>query len=270
MSCASLRRYGKGMTRSRNVARMIRRPPEKWFAAILLLIPIWYLPLVEGMATGLNGSHTGKVQASTDSHHHRSHADVTSQDSVSSRAYSLFMHRTTGYLVLIIGILFAVDRSTRFHSDRLRYAIGAMWALFGVFIFVRADPDGWPMGSGFWESWIMPARLEWLQHKVLSLIPLALALYTFRGPAMKQGRWGSAITVGLAVFGGVGLLSHQHVDHPDQNIVDLQHRFFAGTSLLMAFSLLQEARGRWRGNRKQFIFPALLIVLALQLAWYTE
>ncbi|MGE0644434.1 MAG: hypothetical protein AB7P24_12255 [Nitrospira sp.] len=244
--------------------------PERLLAAILVFSLVWFLPVPEGTAAGVNGSHEGNVSATPDSHHHRSHRDVSSQDGVSSRSYSLFMHRTTGYLVLIIGILFAVDRSTHSQSNRLRYAIGAMWTLFGLFIFVRADPDDWPLGSEFWVSWTMPTHLEWLQHKLLSLIPLMLALYTFRGPAMKHGTWGSPITVGLAVVGAIGLLSHQHGAHPGQNTVDLQHGFFAGTCLLVAFSLLQEARGRWIGNRKQFIFPALLIVLALQLAWYTE
>ena len=253
-----------------NLARMIVGPPERLLAAILVFSSILFLPMPAGTAAGTSGSHEDNVRVAPDSHYNRSYGEVTNQNHGASRSYSLFMHHATGYFVLIIGILFTVDRSTRFQSNGLRYAIGVMWTLLGLFIFVRADPDGWPMGSGFWVSWTMPTHLEWFQHKLLSLIPLMLALYTFRGPAMKHGTWGSSITVGLAVAGAIGLLSHQHADHPGQNIVDLQHRFFAGTCLLVAFSLLQEARGRWMGNRKQFIFPALLIVLALQLAWYTE
>lgn len=253
-----------------DLVRMIVGPPERLIAAILVLSSILILPMQAGTAAGTNGSHEDNVRVATDFHHNRSHADVTNQNRGASRSYSLFMHHATGYFVLIIGLLFALDRSTHFQYRLLRYAIGVMWALFGLFIFVHADPDGWPMGSGFWVSWTMPTSVEWVQHKLMSLIPLMLALYTFRGPAMKHGTWGSSITVGLAVAGAIGLLSHQHADHPGQNIVDLQHRFFAGTCLLVAFSLLQEARGRWMGNRKQFIFPALLIVLALQLAWYTE
>lgn len=109
----------------------------------------------------------------------------------------------------------------------------------------------------------MPTSVEWLQHKVLSLIPLGLALYAFRGRhTMGQDQGGAYVAVGL--------LGHQHLDHPGLDLVNMQHRVFAGTSLLIAVSLLQEARGRWVGNHKGFICPTLLILLSLQLIWYTE
>ena len=119
-------------------------------------------------------------------------------------------------------------------------------------------------------AWNMPTHVEWLQHKLLSLIPLILALYAFHRPAIGHGDWGIYTTGGLAVVGAFGLLSHQHLDHPGLNVVNIQHRFFAATCLLIAFSLLQEARGRWVGNSKKLIFPTLLILLSLQLVWYTE
>ncbi|HKP01549.1 MAG TPA: hypothetical protein VJU02_07950 [Nitrospiraceae bacterium] len=209
--------------------------------------------------------------ASTDIHQHPVQGKVTSQKHIGGRPYSLFMHHAAGYFMLAIGILMAMDRATHFRQCLLQYATGVMWTLFGLFIFVRADPDGWPMGSGFWESWTMPTYAEWLQHKLLSLIPLLLAPYAFRGrPTMGQDNGGSYVAAGLVIIGAVGLLSHQHLDHPGLDAVNIQHRFFAGTCLLIAFSLLQEARRRWIGNTKKLIFPTLLILLSLQLVCYTE
>ena len=235
------------------------------FGSVLLL------SLSEGTA-GISGSHGESFSADVvaDSHQHGSHAEIARQHNFGGRSYSLFMHHTAGYLVLAIGILFVIERSTHSRQRQMRYGIGVMWALFGLFIFVRADPDGWPMGSGFWESWTMPTHVEWLQHKLLSLIPFILAPYAFHRPAIGHGNWGVYVAGGLAVIGAFGLLSHQHLDHPGLDVVNMQHRFFAGTCLLIAFSLLQEARGRWVGNSKKLIFPTLLILLSLQLVWYTE
>lgn len=208
--------------------------------------------------------------ASTDSHHHYVSADVARQH-VEERRYSLFMHHATGYLLLAIGILLAIDRSTYSRYRLLPYAIGSMWTLFGLFIFVRADPDGWPMGSGFWHSWTMPSHVEWLQHKLLSLIPLILAGYAFwRRPTEENGNRGLYVPIGLAVLGAAGLLMHRHLDHPGMDLVNIQHQLFAGTCLVIAVSLFQETRGRWLVNNKRLMFPALVIILALELTWYTE
>jgi hypothetical protein len=50
------------------------------------------------------------------------------------------------------------------------------------------------------------------------------------------------------------------------DIVNIQHRLFASTCVVMAVSLLQEARGRWLINNKRLTFPVLVILLALQFA----
>lgn len=246
----------------------------------VLIVLVWsVLILQQGEGTVAEGiaplvepsGHSHAQEVSTDAPRHHVHTEVSSQNSVGGQLYSLFMHHAAGYFVFAIGILLALDRATQSRRPLLRYVIGTTWMLFGLFIFVRANPDGWPMGAGFWDSWSMPTAVEWLQHKVLSLIPMGLALYAFRGRhTMGQDQGGAYVTVGLAIVGAVGLLSHQHLDHPGLDLVNMQHRVFAGTSLLIAVSLLQEARGRWVGNHKGFIVPTLLILLSLQLVWYTE
>jgi hypothetical protein len=242
---------------------------------ILIVGSVLLVPQSEGAVTARKGqsfeqsNHIHAQEASTDSHQHSQ--AVADQDHLGGRPYSLFMHHTAGYFMFAIGVLMVMDRVTHSRQPILQYAIGTTWLLFGLFIFVRADPDGWPMGSGFWESWTMSTSGEWVQHKLLSLIPLLLALYTICDRrTMGQDNGGSYVAVALAIIGAVGLLSHQHLDHPGLDIVNVQHRFFAGTCLLIAVSLLQEARGRWVKNNKRLIFPTLIILLSLQLVWYTE
>ncbi len=249
----------------------------RWSVLIVLVGSVLFLQQSDGTAAdGIAplfdpSGHSHAQHVSTDAPQQHVHTEVSSQNSVGGRPYSLFMHHTAGQFVFAIGILMALDRATQSRRPLLRYAIGAMWMLFGLFIFVRANPDGWPIGAGFWDSWTRPTAVEWIQHKVLSLIPLGLALYAFRGRhVMEQDKGAAYVAVGLAILGAVGLLGHQHLDHPGLDLVNMQHRVFAGTSLLIAVSLLQEARGRWVGNNKGFIVPTLLILLSLQLVWYTE
>lgn len=249
----------------------------RWSVLIVMVGSVLFLQQSKGTAAEGNAplfEQSGHIHAQEvviDSPQHHAHTGVSNQDSVGGRPYSLFMHHTAGQFVFAIGILMAMDRATQCRRPLLSYAIGTTWMLFGLFIFIRANPDGWPMGSGFSDSWTMPTSVEWLQHKLLSLIPLGLAPYAFRGRhVMGQNKVGAYVAVGLAIIGAIGLLGHQHLDHPGVDVVNIQHRFFAGTCLLIAFSLLQEARGQWVGNIKEFIFPSLLILLSLQLVWYTE
>jgi len=153
----------------------------------------------------------------------------------------------------------------------VRIGIGSVWLLLGVFLFIRADPEGWPIGLfGFVESFTMPTSGEWLQHKVLSFIPAFFGLYVIlgRGPSTipDKSNYGLALA---GVLGAIGLLSHQHINHPGMDVVNLQHRLFALTALLIAVSLVQEIRsGKWKG--KTVCYPFALLLLGLQLTFYTE
>jgi hypothetical protein len=233
--------------------RLIQEPMI--VVAIVITALLLVLPIHEKMALEFNV---------VDAEHDQHNPNVQATDA--GRLYSLFMHHTCGYLLLLIGILMGIARARASHSRQLRYAIGTTWLLFALVIFVGADPDGWPIRMGLQESWTMPSRAEWLQHKILSCIPFLLSLSTFRPELAKQ----SKLLLLLAVAGAIGLMSHQHLNHPVLDLVNLQHRFFAATCLLMAVSSYQEARGAWEGNGKKLIIPALVILLALQLTWYTE
>ncbi|MFO0698178.1 MAG: hypothetical protein U0236_03030 [Nitrospira sp.] len=192
------------------------------------------------------------------------------QEDADRRSYSLFMHHTSGYAAFTIGVLMIIDRSTRCRYRFLQHAIGAVWMLFGLFIFVQADPDAWPIGRGFIESWAMPTAGEWLQHKLLSGVPFVLGLYAIHHPATGYTRRLTYAVGVVSVLGAGGLLYHQHLDHPGMDVVNTQHRLFAGTALLIAVSLFQEARGRRGWSWKNHVLPTLLIILALQLVWYVE
>lgn len=154
-------------------------------------------------------------------------------------------------------------------------AIGLSWIGMGVFLFIRSDPEAWPMGPpGFIESFSIPTTSEWIQHKVLSMIPLFMGLYAMKGETNSRPTtarpWHYA-AIGLAAFGGLALLVHMHLDHPDQtDIVNLQHRWFAINALFIAASMLLDLREQIQWRLKPYLLPIGLLLLGYQLFIYVE
>jgi hypothetical protein len=87
------------------------------------------------------------------------------------------MHHITGVAVVAIGVLLLADRVTQHRFRVLEITIAVVWIVLGAFLFIRADPEGWPMGASLRDSLGMSAVGEWIQHKVLSLIPVLLGCY---------------------------------------------------------------------------------------------
>lgn len=188
-----------------------------------------------------------------------------------SSSYSLFMHHAAGAGVLAIALLILADRVTAYRYRWIRLAQASAWIAVGIFLFIWADPEGWPMGTiTLMDSFRMPTAAEWAQHKFLSLIPMVLGLQAaFRPSAQPRPRRNLGLAA-LAIIGVVGLLSHQHQNHPGADIVNLQHAGFAFTAMVIALSLLMEVVPSGPTIFKRFLFPSALAVLGLQLVLYIE
>jgi hypothetical protein len=186
-------------------------------------------------------------------------------------AYSLFMHHSSGIAMLALGLLMLLDRLSFYPRDLVNILIGSMWLLFGLFLFIKSDPEGWPIGAaGFIESFRMPTASEWIQHKVLSVIPMLFGVYfilTRRLPPSNVWTYGAA---GGALLGGIGLMVHQHADHPTFDIVNLQHRAFALNGFFIAGGLLAERWGQITWKLKPFFVPLGVMLIGLQLTLYVE
>ncbi|HJT19669.1 MAG TPA: hypothetical protein VJ746_04315, partial [Nitrospira sp.] len=186
-------------------------------------------------------------------------------------AYSRFMHHSSGAAVLIIGMLLLGDRMTGHRYRVLRFGSGLTWFALGLFLFIYSDLEAWPIGpAGFLESFSIPTADEWIQHHLLSMIPMVLGIYTILYRRKESRPLWSYVVAGLATLGGVALLIHQHFDHPDLDFVNIQHRFFAATTFFIAASLVAERSGRFTWNGKAYLLPAGLLLLGFQLAVYVE
>lgn len=189
------------------------------------------------------------------------------------RAYSLFMHRTCGIAVISLGILILADRLTRRRYGFIRKGMGLIWLLMGVHIFINADPTDWPLAAGFTESFSRPGSGEWMQHKLLSLVPMGIGLYTMLSAPRLQTN--PAVSYGLAAVlavAGIGLLFHEHEHSPgmDMALIVKQHNVMAMTALLIAAGWLADALDRVAWKPKLFVVPIGLILLGLELTLYTE
>jgi len=186
------------------------------------------------------------------------------------------MHHAAGVGLLLIGGLVLADRITGRRYPIFKVATGLTWIGMGIFLFIRSDPEAWPMGPpGFIESFFIPTTSEWVQHKILSMIPMFMGLYVMKGSSdagrkVVAGIW-NWIAVGSACFGGIALLVHMHLDHPEEmDVVNSQHRLFAINSLFIAASLVLDMTDRVRWKFKPYLLPIGLLLLGYQLFIYVE
>ena len=209
----------------------------------------------------IHGEHGASQAVGTD------HGGTTDEET----AYALFMHRSSGMALILLGALVLADRLTRRRYGAFQIGIGVVWLVFGLHLFIKADLEGWPIGpASFLESFSMPTASEWMQHKVLSLIPLALGTWTFVSRRVPMSAPVSYAVGGLLALGGAGLLVHQHADHLGMDIVNLQHRLMAMTALFIAGGSIADGLGHLAWKSKQYLVPSGLIMLGLQLVVYVE
>jgi copper resistance protein D len=122
------------------------------------------------------------------------------------RWQSNFNHNVAGVVVLLAAVAALLDRLGRLRAAR-------HWPLLflglAAFLLVLAEPNGWPFGpEGFFEALASPSAL---QHRVATLLVVALAVFEWRVRAGRLGatRWRFAFPL-LCGGGGALLLTHSH------------------------------------------------------------
>lgn len=184
------------------------------------------------------------------------------------RAYSEFNHRSSGIFLLLLAAL------TFWESRRARRfpwwtPSPLLWIVFGIYLFVRSDPEAWPWGpKAFHEIFF---DQEVLQHKILTLLPVAIGLIEgFRKAGRLPHRAWGYFFPGLAVFGGIYLFFHFHGGVFQLDWIYLQHIAMGLASLGIGVTLFL-ARRTERGQAfLAHAWPALIFLLSLILLFYSE
>lgn len=189
------------------------------------------------------------------------------------KAYSLFMHRSCGIALIALGVFIFADRLTQRRYGAIRKGMGVIWMLMGVHIMLNADPTDWPLAASFRDSLNRPGSSEFLQHKVLSLIPMAIGLYAMLAARReKPNPYAGYAVAAVLALGGIGLLYHEHEHSPgmDMALIVRQHNIMALTAIFIAAGWLADVLERLSWKPKFYLVPVGLILLGLELAAYTE
>jgi putative copper resistance protein D len=182
--------------------------------------------------------------------------------------WSEYNHHWAGIFVLLLGLLAAFAQ--RRHARSARY-----WPLLlvglALFIFLRADPEGWPLGpDNFWEA---IQQGEVLQHKAFAALILAFAAFELRVQMGKARAYAAYVFPAVCAIGGAILLTHSHAldNIKEQLLAELSHAPIAIAAVLAGWSRwLQVRLPAGEGGFASRIWPACFVVIGVVLLNYRE
>ena len=184
-------------------------------------------------------------------------------------AWSEYNHHWAGLMVLVAGLM-----QLAWSAGRARWA--RHWPLvflaLAAFLFVRADPENWPLGpNGFWESFRDP---EVLQHRAYAALTVVIGLFEW---AVRTGRIQSqraALVFPLiCALGGALLLTHSHSlgNVKEELLVELTHVPLALLGVTAGWARWLELRLPPADRRiPSFVWPWCFVAVGLLLLLYRE
>jgi putative copper resistance protein D len=185
------------------------------------------------------------------------------------KAWSEYNHNWAGLVVLAIGV-FAV--ASRFRGLSLARHWPLLFLGLAVFIFLRADPENWPLGpNGFWESWL---EADVLQHRVFVLLIIAFAIFEWRVQTGRSHSPGQALVFpAVCALGGAALFTHSHSlgNIKDETLIECSHVLLAFLAVLAGCSRWTEVRSNSE-DRGVFarLWPVCFVMIGTVLVLYRE
>ena len=190
-------------------------------------------------------------------------------------AWSEYNHHWSGLFVLAIGLLSLANQAG------VRWA--RHWPLvflgLGVFLFLRSDPEVWPMGEqGFWVSF---RDVEVVQHRMFVLLTFAFGIFEWRVRTGWGSRGAALVFPLICAGGGALLLTHSHAiaNIKDQMLIELTHTPLALAAIVAGWARWLELRlpasgpsisGSRAGRIAGWIWPACFVFIGLLLLSYRE
>ena len=195
-----------------------------------------------------------------------------------SREFSEFNHRFSGVFVFLVGILALLQPTVARRFAGIRYLWTVLFFIPGVYLLILSDPESWPIGNQT-LYYVVTENMQVLQHKVFSLILLALsAVEFFRVRGKLQALWTAFLFPAFAAVGAAMLFFHSPAAHAamdasaHQTMMQVQHQHiqFGVTGFGIAISKAIADTERFHPRWMQVIFAVLMLVLGLLLMTYTE
>jgi hypothetical protein len=194
------------------------------------------------------------------------------------KRFSEFNHRMAGFFVLLVGLLSLVEVKLSEKLPWARYFWSFLFFIPGVYLLIWSDPESWPTGDQT-LSYVIHSNMQVLQHKLFSLLLLALSAVEFvRIRKRLQSVWVSSIFPVLAASGALLLLYHDPTAHagmgPDAHAtmeaVQHQHLGFAIAGFGVALTKGIADVGKFKPRLFRNLFAVMMVILAGLLLTYTE
>lgn len=185
------------------------------------------------------------------------------------KAWSEVNHHWAGLFLLTLALLAILERTGRAPWAR-NWPL--MFLLLAVMLFIRSDPESWPLGPiPFWERFMDP---EVMQHRLvmLLLVPFGIFEWMVRTGRLAQA-WAKMVFPALCVVGGTLLLAHTHslTDVKQSYLIELNHLPMGACGILAGWARWLELRGRgWPVRMASWIWPICFMCIAFLLLDYRE
>jgi putative copper resistance protein D len=186
-------------------------------------------------------------------------------------AWSEYNHNWAGLIVLAMGILALLSRNRYF-------AWAKIWPLMflglAVFLFLRADPENWPLGpNGFWESF---GEADVLQHRAAVLLIIIFAIFQWAVETDRVKSHAAALVFpGVCAIGGVVLLTHMHsvTNIKQEMLIELSHTPLAILGIIAGWSRWLELRLPADNHMRKYlawVWPVAFVLVGFVLLDYHE
>jgi putative copper resistance protein D len=146
--------------------------------------------------------------------------------------------------------------------------------LLAVFLFLRADPENWPLGpNGFWESF---AQTDVLQHRLAVILIIVFAVFQYRVETKRVKSMAAALVFpAVCALGGVVLLTHTHAvtNVKEELLAELSHTPLAVFGIVAGWSRWLELRLPEENRTRKYlawVWPVCFIIIGLILMDYHE
>ena len=207
----------------------------------------------------------------------RSAADLAKEEA--DKRFSEFNHRFAGIFVFLVGVVALLQPTLARRFGVIRYLWVFLFLIPGIYLLFFSDPESWPIGDQT-LYYVVTENMQVLQHKIFSLLLLALSAVEFLRVRNKlQALWTAFRFPAFAAAGAALLLYHSPQAHAagmdasahlSMQKIEGQHIHFAVVGFGIAISKAIADTGRFHARAMRVLFAALMMVLGLLLITYTE
>lgn len=209
------------------------------------------------------------------------------------KEWSEFNHRGAGWFLFFWGLTALIAGLQWPRKTWWRFAPGVVLIGLVEFLFIRNDPESWPIGSvGLWASLRDP---EVFQHRVFVILLILIALVELLRAGDKLAPFFARYALpGLAVIGGVYLFFHKHGGAAMQNMAQQmsdpavasspamqsmmaamktmkhEHLWFSLIGFGLAGAKLLADTGRLKGRLGATLWTLFAIALGIYMMGYVE